>query len=71
MRMMLGYLLVTPMVESYELTGLVREDTLYPPFIRLYPFLAHNNTSDHVGDMKKLNACTSVGGTVARRLTVL
>lgn len=32
-------------------------------------FQAHNSTSARVGDTKKLNACTSVVGTAAKRLT--
>jgi hypothetical protein len=71
MRMSLGYLFVTFIAEILDLTDNFRADIRFLQFIRLYPFLARNNTSDHAGDMKKLSACTNVGGTVARRLTVL
>jgi hypothetical protein len=71
MRMLLGYLFVATMVRLRELTSMFRADTRYLQFIHSYPFLAHNNISDHVGDMKKLSACTNADGMVARKLTAL
>ncbi|TQS33376.1 hypothetical protein Golomagni_06284 [Golovinomyces magnicellulatus] len=38
---------------------------------RLFPFLVLSSTSDLADAMKRLNACTSADGTVAKRLMVL
>jgi hypothetical protein len=48
-----------------------RADIRCPRFIHLFLFRARNNTSARVGDTRRLSACTSAAGTVARRLMAL